>query len=97
MRLQADAVLISSMDGRVYCLDLDTGSTLWSYSTGVENATQALAPIVDSYSNIYFLERDKLTALDERGRTLWNEVWQHSCIDPALPALNLSLATIVES
>ena len=92
MRLQADAVLISSMDGKMYCLDLDTGSTLWSYSTGVENVTQALAPIVDSYSNIYLLERDKLTALDNSGSTLWNEVWQFSYIVHALPALPLPRA-----
>ncbi len=77
MQPQGDAILISSMDGSMYCLDLDTGSTLWSYRTGVENVTQALAPVVDSYSNIFLLEKDKLTALDKGGKTLWNEVCQN--------------------
>jgi outer membrane protein assembly factor BamB len=77
MQPQGDAILISSMDGSMYCLDLDTGSTLWSYRTGVENVTQALAPVVDSYSNIFLLEKDKLTALDKSGKTLWNEVCQN--------------------
>lgn len=94
MQPQGDAILISSMDGNMYCLDLDTGSTLWSYRTGVENVTQALAPVVDLYSNIFLLEKDKLTALDKSGKTLWNEVCQNLPCSP-LPALVLPRTNVV--
>jgi outer membrane protein assembly factor BamB len=68
-----DAVLISSMDGILYSLDIDTGATLWEYKTGLENTTQSLAPVVDSYSNVYFLDHQKIVAKNEAGVDLWSQ------------------------
>jgi WD40 repeat protein len=69
-----DAVLVSSRDGTLHCFDIRTGTSLWKYGTGVNSlSAPALAPVVDSYSNIFILEKDKLTALDRDGARLWYE------------------------
>ena len=70
---EADAILVSAMDGAVHALHVDTGALLWTYATGIENSTQGLSPIVDSYSNIYFLTKEGITALSGMGSPLWNE------------------------
>lgn len=67
-----EAVLISSMDGTMYSVDVETSATLWKYQTGLENTTQALAPVVDSYSNIYVADHEKFVAMDGSGSFLWS-------------------------
>ena len=67
------AILISSMDGNMYSLDIATGAQLWVHQTGLENVTQSLAPVVDSYSNIYVVDHEKFIALEGSGSLLWSD------------------------
>lgn len=73
--IQEDKIYITTIDNRLYCLSLTTGSVIWFYQSALDNLHTLQSPSPVTYKNIviYPFSINEISAIDsDTGQLVWN-------------------------